>query len=75
MDVFNAVQKQYLSTCLKMRSTPEKDNVDSKRMHVDAMIKKVEVSFAKECRRLLDLRDKIVTKGDEKMRNERLKHA
>ena len=32
---FNAVQKRYLATCLRMRSTPEKENIDSKRMRVD----------------------------------------
>ena len=37
VDGFNAVQKQYLATCLIMSSTPEKDKIDSKRMHVDAM--------------------------------------
>ena len=44
---FNAVQKQYLATCLRMRSTPEKENIDSKRMRVEAMTEKGEVSFAK----------------------------
>ena len=29
-----------------MRSTPEKDNIDSKRMRVEAMTEKGEVSFA-----------------------------
>ena len=37
---FNAVQKRYLATCLRMRSTPEKDNIDSKRMRVEAMTEK-----------------------------------
>ena len=46
MDGFNAVQKQYLATCLRMHSTPEKDNIENKRMRVDAMTEKVEVSFA-----------------------------
>ena len=44
---FNAVQKQYLDTCLRMCSTPEVYNIDSKCMYVDAMTEKVEVSFAK----------------------------
>ena len=44
---FNAVHKRYLATCLRMRSTPEKDNIDSKRMRVEAMTEKGEVSFAK----------------------------
>ena len=44
---FNAFQKLYFATCLIMRSTPELDNIDSKRMRFDAMTKKGEVSFAK----------------------------
>ena len=78
MDGFNAVQKRYLATCLRMRSTPEKDKIDCKRMHVESMIEKVEVSFAEECRGLLDLRDEIGTKSDNKhVKSEaksRLKH-
>ena len=35
-------------------------------MHVEAMTEKEEVSFAEECKRLLDLRDEIGTKGDKK---------
>ena len=46
MDGFNAIQKQYLATCLRMRSTPEEDKIESKRMRVEAMTKKWEVSFA-----------------------------
>ena len=61
VDGFNAVQKLYLATCLIMRSTPEKDKIDSKRMRVETMTEKGEVSFAKECKRLLDLRDEIGT--------------
>ena len=49
-----------------MRSTPEKYKIDSKCMRVEAMIKKGEVSFAEECKRLLDFRDEIGTKGDKK---------
>ena len=66
VDDFNAVQKRYLATCLRMRSTPEKDNIDSTRMCVEAMAEKGEVSFDEECKRLLDLRDEIGTKGDKK---------
>ena len=66
VDGFNAIQKRYLATCLRMRSTPEKDKIDSKRMRVEAMTEKGEVSFAEECKRLLDLRDEIGTKGDKK---------
>ena len=36
-DGLNADQKWYLATCLRIRSTPEEDNIDSKRMRVDAM--------------------------------------
>ena len=47
VDVFNAVQKQYLATCLIICSMPEVKNTDSKCIHVDAMTKKGEVSFSK----------------------------
>ena len=40
VDGFNAVQKRYLATCLRMRSTPGKDKIDSKRMLVEAMTEK-----------------------------------
>ena len=63
---FNDVQKRYLATCFRMRSTPEKYKIDSKRVRVEAMIEKGEVSFAKEFKRLLNLRDEIDTKGDKK---------
>ena len=49
-----------------MCSTNEVDNIDSKRMNVDTMTNKVELSFAKECKRLLDLCDEISTKGNKK---------
>ena len=49
-----------------MSSTHEKDKVDSKRMHVDAMTQKGEVSFAEEYKNLLDICDEIGTKGDKK---------
>ena len=49
-----------------MRSTSEVDNIYSKCMCVDAMTEKGEGSFAKECKRLLDIRDEIGTKGDKK---------
>ena len=35
-------------------------------MRVESMTEKGEVSFAKKCKRLLGLRDKIGTKGDKK---------
>ena len=47
LDAFNAVQKRYLATCLRMRRSPEKDKIDSKRMCVEAMTEKGEVSFSK----------------------------
>ena len=46
MDGFNAVHKRYLSTCLRIISTTEVDKIDSKRMRVDDMNEKREVSFA-----------------------------
>ena len=66
VDGFNAVQKRYLASCLRTHSTTEKHKIDSKRMCVEAMAQKGEVSFSEECKRLLDLRDKIGTKGDKK---------
>ena len=79
VDGFNAVQKRYLATCLRMRSTPEKENIYRKRMRVDAMTEKGEVSFAKECKLLLDICDEIGTKGDKKHAKRedkaRLKHT
>ena len=75
MDGFITVQKLYLATCLRMRSTPEKENIDSKCMRVESMTEKREVIFAKECKRLLDLRDENGTKGDKKHVNVRLDHA
>ena len=49
-----------------MRITPEKDKIDSKRISVEAMTEKGEVSFSEEYKRLLDLRDEMGTKGDKK---------
>ena len=61
-----------------MRSTPEVDKIYSKRMRVDAMTEKGELSFAKECKRLLDICDEIGTKGDKthakREAKSRLKH-
>ena len=44
VDGFNAFQKQYLATCLRMRSTLEVDKIDIKCMSVDTKNKKGEVS-------------------------------
>ena len=63
VDDFNAVQKQYLATCLRMHITPKIGKIDSKRMRVDAMTEKGEVRFSEECKRLLDIPDEIGTKG------------
>ena len=75
---FNTVQKLYLATFLIVHSTPEKDKIDSKRMHVDSMTKKGEVIFFNECKHLLDLCDEIGTNGDKKYAEReakaRLKH-
>ena len=40
LDGFNTVQKQYLATWLRMRSTPEVHKIDSKRMCVYDMTMK-----------------------------------
>ena len=58
-----------------MRSIPEKDNIESKSMRVEAMTEKGEVSFAEECKRLLDLRDKLVPRVIRTMQNVMPKHA
>ena len=49
VDGFNAVNKRYLATCLRMRSTPEKYKIDSNSMRVEAMTEKGEVSFSLLC--------------------------
>ena len=49
-----------------MLSTLEVDNIGIKCMRVHDNNEKGEVSSAKECQRLLDLRDEIGTKGDKK---------
>ena len=66
VDGFNAVHKQYLATCLIMSSMSEVENIDIKRMRVNVMHEKGEVSFAEECKCLLDICDEIGTKGDKK---------
>ena len=66
VDGFNDVQKQYLATFLRMCSTPEVEKIDSKRMRVDAMTEKGEVSFAEDFKRLLYIHDEVGTKGDKK---------
>ena len=43
---FNAVQKWYLATCLRMCSTPKVEKIYSKCMCVDAMTEKGEVIFS-----------------------------
>ena len=58
-----------------MSSTLKVENIDSKRMGVDDMTEKGEVSLAKECKGLLDLHDEIGTKGDKDTRNANLKNV
>ena len=43
---FNSVQKEYVATCLRMRSTLKVDKIYSKRMPVYAMTDKEELIFA-----------------------------
>ena len=64
MDGFNDVKKRYLATCLIMRITSKVDNFDSKSMRIDVITDKGEVSFSEECKRLLNVRDEIGTRGD-----------
>ena len=66
MHGFNAVRKRYLANFLRICSTPKVDKIESKRVCVDDMTDKEEVSFAKECKHLMDLCDEIGTKGDKK---------
>ena len=79
VDGFNYIQKRYLANCLRMRSTPEVDNIHSKCMRVDTMTKIWEISFSEECKRLLDLCDEISNKGYKKYAKQeakaRLNHA
>ena len=44
-------------------------------MRVEAMTEKGKVSFAEECKRLLDIRDEIGTKGDNRYAKVSPKHA
>ena len=78
VDGFNAVKKRYLAIFLRMHSTPEVENIGSKRMRVHAMTKKGKLRFAEECKRLLDICDEIGTKADKKYAKSeskaRLKH-
>ena len=46
VDGLNSVHKRYFATCLRMLSMPEVGKIDSKCMHVDAIIKKGEVKFS-----------------------------
>ena len=43
---FDTVQKQYLATCLRIRSTPEVYKIDNNCILADTMTKKGEVSFS-----------------------------
>ena len=70
---FNDVHKRYLATCLRICSTPGVHNIDIKHMRVDSMTNKGEVRYAEECKRLLDICDEIVTKGDKKHAKQKAK--
>eukprot|EP00978_Attheya_sp_CCMP212_P017892 scaffold48234_cov60-Attheya_sp.AAC.6 len=65
---FNAVQKWFLTTCLRKTSMPEVHDTinDGDRMLIHSMTEKGEVSFADECMRLLLNRDRVGTTGDKK---------
>ena len=67
VDGFNAFHKRYSSTYFRMCSTPEKYKIDSKRMRVEAMTEKGEVSFAEECKRLLELCGEIGIRNTKKV--------
>ena len=73
VDGFNAIQKRLLPTCLRIRSTPKLDKIGSKSMCVHAMTEKGKLSFAEECKSLLEHHDKIGTKGDKKNRKREAK--
>ena len=64
MDGFNDVHKWYLATFLIICSTPEVDKIDSKQLCVYVMTKKGEVRLFEEYESLLDIRDEIGTKVD-----------
>ena len=55
-----------LTPFFRIRSTLEVDKIERKRMRVDFMTKKGEVSFSKYSKRLLGFCDEIGTKGDKK---------
>ena len=75
MDDFNTVKKRYLSTFLRMCSTPDVDKIDTKRMRVDDMTKKEEVSFPNNVSVYWTFVLKLVTRVILNMRNANLKHA
>ena len=75
MDGFNSFQKRYWANCLIRSSTLEKYKIDSKRMRVEAMTEKGEVSFAEECKRYWIFVMKLVPRVIRNMQNVSLKHA
>ena len=75
VDGFNAVQKRYLATFLRICSTPKVDKIDSKSIHVDAITKKGEVRFAEECKRLMYFLMNLVTRVIRNMQTAKLKYA
>ena len=75
VDGFNAVQKRYLATCLRMIITPEVDKIESKRMRVDAMTEKGEVIFSEEFKGYWIFVIKLVPRVIRNTQNANLKHA
>jgi hypothetical protein len=66
VDGLNATLKRFLGTCLRMTNMPEVHRGDGKRMNIHSMTDEGESSFAEECRRLLENRDKIGMHSDKK---------
>ena len=72
---FNAVQKRYLATCFRMRITPEKEKIDSKRMSVESMTEKGEVTLPKNVSVYWIFVMKLVPRAIRNMQNLKPKQA
>ena len=75
VDGFNSVKKRYLATCLRMCITPKVDKIESKRMRVDAMTKKLEVIFPNNVNFYWIFVMKLVPRVISNMINVKLNHA
>ena len=75
MDGFNAVQKLYLATCLRMCNTREVDMIDSKHMLADIMTDKGEERLPKNIGIYCIFVMKLVPMVIRNMQNVNLKHA